>query len=179
MFLNSDLKVVAKNSFSKMLLTMFCDPGYSAVRRYRLAHTLYKRFNLRVWPRLLCYWNQIDYSVDIDYRADIGEAFQIYHATAGGVAIGCNVKIGNNVSVHQGVTIGGNGEKKRLLDNGELITQPIIEDNVQIMTGVTIIGPVIIGANCIIGAGSVILKDIPRDSVVFSKSEIIVKKRKI
>ncbi|MBC7345139.1 MAG: serine acetyltransferase, partial [Clostridia bacterium] len=76
-----------------------------------------------------------------------------------GVVIGETAEIGNNVTLYQGVTLGGTGKEK-----GK--RHPTIGNNVVISTGARVLGAVTIGDNCRIGAGSVVLKDVPPNCTV-------------
>lgn len=177
MSINKDLLAVSRGSKAKAIITVLFDPGYKAVRNYRKAHWLHQKLGLQFLPRYLTYRNKVKYSVDIDFRAKIGEGFRIIHGGSGGIVIGKNVVAGNNLSLHQGVTIGGNGGKNKTLEDGTVIDQPLIKDEVSIMTGAIVLGPVILGEKAVIGAGSMVMKDVPRDAVVYSKSELIIKQK--
>ena len=95
----------------------------------------------------------------IGRKAEIGPGFVIRHI--GGIVVGGRVKIGSNCEIRQGVTFGGNLNKKR-----QGTTQPIIGNNVLFGAGAKILGPVNIGDNCIIGANAVVVCDFPKNCVV-------------
>ncbi len=84
-----------------------------------------------------------------------------------GVVVAESAKIGSGVCVWSNVTIGGK-------ENGKETFYPVIEDDVQIMSGAKIIGNVRIGKGAVIGAGALILKDVPAGAVVVSKNEQII-----
>jgi serine acetyltransferase len=88
-----------------------------------------------------------------------------------GIVIGLGVKLGENVHIYQNTTIGG----KDMI--GENI-YPVIEDNVRIGANSVIVGPIRIGRNTPIGAGSFIDKDIPADSVAYNPRTLCVKSKK-
>ena len=95
-----------------------------------------------------------------------------------GIVIGRGVKLGENVTVFQNVTIGGSG--KRLVepeckDNG----YSVIEDNVILLSGCGIFGPITIGHDSIIGAGSVVLNNIPPYSLVVGVPGKVIKNLKV
>lgn len=96
---------------------------------------------------------------DISYKAQIGKGLKMPHPL--GVVIGDGVIIKNNVTVFQQVTFGSHGKK------GQEMQYPIIEDNVCVYAGAKIIGGITIGENSIIGANSLINKNIPSDSVAY------------
>jgi len=104
-------------------------------------------------------------SCDISPGAKIGK--DIYFCHTVGIVIGSNVVIGDNVTIYQNVTLG--------TKDGISLDYPIIENNVMLFAGCVIAGSVRIGENSIVGANSVVLKDIPPDSIAvgipaFSKS---------
>ena len=76
-----------------------------------------------------------------------------------GVVIGETCEIGNNVTLYQGVTLGGTGKEK-----GK--RHPTLEDNVLVATGAKVLGSITIGENSKVGAGSVVLKDVPPNATV-------------
>ncbi len=76
-----------------------------------------------------------------------------------GVVIGETCEIGDNVTIYQGVTLGGTGKEK-----GK--RHPTIQDNVLIATGAKVLGSITVGENSKIGAGSVVLKEVPAHSTV-------------
>ena len=92
-----------------------------------------------------------DTQVDI-HATQIGGGFRIYH---GPIGIEKNVVIGRNVSVTAGLVLGKRGSKS-----------PIIHDNVTIAANATVIGGIDVGENAVIGAGSVVLHDVPPNTVV-------------
>lgn len=95
--------------------------------------------------------------VEIHPGARIGRKFFIDHGM--GVVIGETCEIGDNVTVFQGVTLGGTGKEK-----GK--RHPTIENNVLIATGAKVLGSITVGENSKIGAGSVVLKEVPPNSTV-------------
>ncbi len=95
--------------------------------------------------------------IEIHPGAKIGRRFFIDHGM--GVVIGETCEIGDNVTVYQGVTLGGTGKEK-----GK--RHPTVEDNALIATGAKVLGIITIGENSKIGAGSVVLKDVPPNSTV-------------
>jgi serine O-acetyltransferase len=130
---------------------IFCYPGLHAIWLYRIAHGLWnKRF--RFLARLLSYVNRLVTGVEIHPGAQIGRRFFIDHGA--GVVIGETSDIGDDVTIYQGVVLGGVSLKK-----GK--RHPTIGSKVVIGAGGIILGPVHIGEGCQIGAGSVVVTDIP------------------
>lgn len=102
------------------------------------------------------------YSCDIRYTAIIGPGFRIVHPIA--IVIGGKVRIGRGFSIRQCTTIGGNSGKTRDY-YGRQISQPIIKDNVTVGCNAVLIGPIEISNDVIIGASSIINKDISSSGI--------------
>ncbi|HZK24447.1 MAG TPA: serine O-acetyltransferase [Oscillospiraceae bacterium] len=143
----------AAKSFLEVLL---CYPGLHALWLHRLAHALY-RLGLVLLPRLISQFSRFLTGIEIHPGAKIGEGFFIDHGT--GVVIGETTEIGDNVTLYQGVTLGGTGKEK-----GK--RHPTIGHSVVIGTGAKVLGPIEIGDNAKIGAGSVVLHNVPEHTTV-------------
>jgi serine O-acetyltransferase len=131
-------------------------PGVHAIILYRLANRLWHR-GWRYFPRFLSYLARIWTSIDIHPGATIGRRFFIDHGT--GVVIGETAEVGDDVTLYHGVTLGGTSwsQGKR---------HPTLKDNVVVGAGAKILGPVIVGNSCKVGANSVVIKDVPDDRTV-------------
>lgn len=145
--------------------TIFCYPGVRAITNHRVANALYK-MNVPIIPRIITEIAHSETGIDIHPGATIGESFFIDHGT--GVVIGETTIIGKNVSLYQGVTLGA---KSFPLDkNGKPIKgikrHPIVEDNVIIYSGATILGRITIGKNSIIGGNVWLTKSVKPNSKV-------------
>ncbi|MBS2967311.1 serine O-acetyltransferase [Metabacillus sp. KIGAM252] len=156
--LKEDVDVVfdqdpAARSYLEVLLTY---SGLHAVWAHRLAHAFYKR-KLYFAARAISQISRFFTGIEIHPGAKIGRRFFIDHGM--GVVIGETCDIGNNVTVFQGVTLGGTGKEK-----GK--RHPTIMDNALIATGAKVLGSITIGENSKIGAGSVVLQDVPDHSTV-------------
>src|ERR1700730_14138673 len=133
-----------------------CYSGLHAVWFYRINHWLWNHsfFLLARWlsqvARLLT-------GIEIHPGAQIGRRLFIDHGL--GVVIGETSIVGDDVTLYQGVTLGGTGKEvgKR---------HPTLLDNVVVGSGAKILGNITVGRNCRIGAGSVVLRDVPDDSTV-------------
>lgn len=104
---------------------------------------------------------------DIKYYTQIGDNFEIFHG-ARGTVINPNTVIGNNVTVRQNTTIGAKG-----FHDSEKCPQ--IEDNVTVGPNACIIGDITIGHHSVIGAGAVVVKDVPAYSVVVGNPAKVIK----
>lgn len=141
-------------------------PSFWAVYWYRIAHKLYKKGHFFL-ARFISQKTARKTGIEIHPGAEIGEGFFIDHGH--GVVIGETAIIGNNVTLYQGVTLGGTGK-----ENGK--RHPTIEDNVMISVGAKIIGSFTIGENSKIGAGAVVLKEVPPNCTVVGVPGRIVKR---
>lgn len=140
-------------------------PGFRALCLYRIAHRLWKS-GLKLFAGYLSYRARIKYDVDIHPAAEIGEGLFIDHGS--GTVIGETAEIGRNVTVYQGVTLGGNGKEK-----GK--RHPTVGDGVVIYAGAKVLGAVKIGEYAVIGAGSVVLTDVPPHATVVGVPGRIIK----
>lgn len=127
--------------------------GFKFVFWMRVAKYFDKTPIIRFLPKLIFSYYKRVYTSDINYRAEIGPGFSMYHVF--GTTLGSSVKIGSNVTIVHGVTIAGKSKKF-----------PTINNNVYIGTGACILGGVTIGSNVVIGANTVVTKDIPENAVV-------------
>lgn len=152
----------AASSVSEILL---CYPGMTAIIHYRLAHALY-RLGTPLLARLIAENAHSLTGIDIHPGARIGPAFFIDHGT--GVVIGETTVIGERVRLYQAVTLGA----KRFPANeqGHLIKgqarHPIVEDDVVIYAGATVLGRITIGRGSTIGGNVWVTQDVPPQSNV-------------
>ena len=142
---------------------IFCYPGVLALTSHRIAHELY-RLDVPLIPRIISEHAHSETGIDIHPGATIGESFFIDHGT--GVVVGETTIIGRRVRLYQGVTLGA--KSFPLDDEGNPIKgvdrHPIIEDEVTIYSGATILGRVTIGRNSIIGGNVWLTRDVPPNS---------------
>ena len=150
----------------KSNMEVFLYPSFKAVIRYRIAHKLYvrKHYFLARW---VSQRTARKTGIEIHPGATIGKGLFIDHGH--GVVIGETAIIGDNVTLYQGVTLGGTGKEK-----GK--RHPTIGDNVMISTGAKILGSFTVGENSKIGAGSVVLNEVPPNSTVVGVPGRIVKR---
>ncbi len=133
-----------------------CYPGLHAIWMHRLANRLYRQ-ELRLPARLISHLSRQITGIEIHPGATIGEGFFIDHGM--GVVIGETTEIGRNVTVYQGVTLGGTGK-----ETGK--RHPTIGEGVIVGTGARVLGPLEIGAGAKVGAGAIVVKDVPSNSTV-------------
>lgn len=132
------------------------NPGFMAVLYYRIANFLYLN-RVPLIPKLIMFTARIIWGIEIGYSARIDEGFRLTHGC--GTVIGGDVIIGKNVTILHQVTLGTNFKNKREY-KGKTITQPVIQDECMVLAGAKIVGPVIVGNNSVIGANSVVTKDV-------------------
>ena len=134
----------------------FCYPGLHAIMAHRLAHQLYS-WRVPLLPRLISQISRFLTQIEIHPGARIGRRFFIDHGS--GVVIGETAIIGDDVLLYQGVTLGGTGNER-----GK--RHPTLGNNVVVGTGAKVLGNINVGDNVKIGAGSVVVHDVPGNSTV-------------
>ncbi|MEW5827187.1 MAG: serine acetyltransferase [Candidatus Bipolaricaulota bacterium] len=145
--------------------TIVSYPGILAVLHYRLAHEL-ARLGIPIVPRMMTELAHSQTGIDIHPRAEIGERFFIDHGT--GVVIGETAVVGRNVRMYQGVTLGALSfpADERGFPVKGIPRHPIVEDDVILYAGATILGRVTIGRGSIIGGGVWLTRSVPPGSVL-------------
>ena len=141
-------------------------PSFKVMMHYRLAHRLYQKEHF-FWARYISQRGVRKTGIEIHPGAQIGKGFFIDHGN--GVIIGETTIIGDNVTLYQGVTLGGTGK-----EHGK--RHPTIGNNVMISAGAKILGSFTIGDNSKIGAGSVVLSEVPPNSTVVGVPGRVVKR---
>ena len=150
-------------------MEVFLYPSFKVMMKYRQAHRLYKKGHYFL-ARLISQRAARKTGIEIHPGAEIGEGFFIDHGN--GVIIGETTIIGNNVTLYQGVTLGGTGK-----EHGK--RHPTIGDNVMISAGAKVLGSFTIGENSKIGAGSVVLEEVPPNSTVVGVPGRVVKRNNV
>ena len=135
---------------------LLCYPGLHALVLHRCSHRLWL-LRLPLIPRLFSQLGRLLTGVEIHPGARIGHGVFIDHGM--GVVIGETAVIGNRCLLYQGVTLGGTGKA-----HGK--RHPTLEENVVVGAGAKVLGAITVGANTRIGAGSVVLRNVPADSTV-------------
>lgn len=166
-YVRTEAKVIRERDPAiKSNLEIILYPGFKAVLYYRLAHKLYlrKHFFLARW---ISQRTARRTGIEIHPGAVIGKGLFIDHGN--GVVIGETAEVGNNVTMYHGVTLGGVG-------NEQGKRHPTIKDNVVIGTGAKILGSFTVGEGARIGAGTVVLKEVPAGATVVGTQGHIVQK---
>ena len=157
-FIKSDFKIIkerdpAAKGFLEIIL---CYPGFQALVLHRISHQLWK-YKLPLLPRVLSQLTRNITGIEIHPGAKIGKGVFIDHGM--GVVIGETSEIGDRCLLYQGVTLGGTGK-----DCGK--RHPTLEENVVVGAGAKVLGAIQIGSNTRIGAGSVVVKNVEKNSTV-------------
>lgn len=140
--------------------------GYQAVQCYRVMHWLWNQGRQTLALALQSRMSEI-WAVDIHPRAQLGWGVMLDHAT--GIVIGETAVVGDNVSMLHHVSLGGSGV-------GRGRRHPHIDHGVLLGAGVAVLGPVTIGAGSKVGAGSVVVTDLPKHCVAVGVPAAIVKR---
>ena len=131
-------------------------PGFHARQLHRPAHALHRR-GVPLLPRLISHLNRLLTGIEVHPGAKIGEGLFIDHGM--GVVIGETAEIGDNCHLYQGVTLGGTSTKREK-------RHPTLKDNVEVGAGAKLIGAITIGEHASIGAGSVVVTNVPPNATV-------------
>lgn len=156
--LNEDVRTAmakdpAATSAVEVVLTY---PGLHAIWLYRLASLLLAREHA-LTARLLSHVARQFTGVEIHPGAEIGERFFIDHGM--GTVVGETSEIGDDVLMYHGVTLGGKSMRREK-------RHPTLEDGVTVGANATLVGPVTIGENATVGAGAVVVDDVPPETTV-------------
>ena len=165
-YIKEEIQVIRERDPAiKSNMEVFLYPSFKAILRYRVAHKLYlkKHYFLARWVSQRAVRKT---GIEIHPGATIGRGLFIDHGS--GVIIGETAEIGDNVTLYQGVTLGGT-EKEQ----GK--RHPTLKDNVMVSAGAKVLGSFTIWENSKIGAGSVVLKEVPPNCTVVGVPGRIVK----
>ena len=150
----------------KTPLEVLLYPSFRVMIKYRRAHKLYLKGHYFL-ARWISQRAARKTGIEIHPGATIGKGLFIDHGS--GVIIGETTIIGDNVTLYQGVTLGGTGKEQ-----GK--RHPTLEDNVMVSAGAKVLGSFTIGENSKIGAGSVVLEEVPPNSTVVGVPGHVVKR---
>ena len=165
-YVNEEIQVIRERDPAiKSNMEVFLYSSFKAILHYRIAHKLYlkKHYFLARWVSQRAARKT---GIEIHPGATIGKGLFIDHGS--GVIIGETTIIGDNVTLYQGVTLGGTGKEQ-----GK--RHPTLKDNVMVSAGAKVIGSFTIGENSKIGAGSVVLEEVPPNCTVVGVPGRIVK----
>jgi len=170
--LEQDYRRIAKykGNLGRYLYKAGSDAGFRAMFLYRLG-VWFKNHQMRFLASMcqrfmhhLCHcW--------ISVEAEIGPGFLIAHV--GGIGIGGGTIVGKNCDARRNLSLGGNYNKRDT--NGR--SHPWVGDNVSFGIGAVVSGPVRIGSNSIIGANTVVTRDVPENVIVFGVPGKVIKER--
>lgn len=156
-YIKEELNVIRERDPAiKSSLEVLLYPSFKAILKYRVAHRLYLS-NHYFLARWISQRATRKTGIEIHPGATIGKGLFIDHGS--GVIIGETTIIGDNVTLYQGVTLGGTGKEK-----GK--RHPTLKDNVMVSAGAKVIGSFTVGENAKIGAGSVVLEEVPPNCTV-------------
>lgn len=166
-FIRDEIAIVRERDPAiKSSMEVLLYPSFKAMIYYRIAHRLYLKKHY-FWARWISQKSVRRTGIEIHPGATIGKGLFIDHGA--GVVIGETAILGDNVTLFQGVTLGGNGKEK-----GK--RHPTLGDNVMVSAGAKILGSFTIGENSKIGAGSVVLQEVPPNATVVGVPGRIVKR---
>ena len=166
-FVKEEMQVIMERDAAiKTPMEVFLYPSFKAIMRHRVAHWLYehKHYFLARWYSQRTVRKT---GIEIHPGATIGKGLFIDHGN--GVIIGETTIIGDNVTLYQGVTLGGTGKEQ-----GK--RHPTIGNNVMISAGAKVLGSFTVGENSKIGAGSVVISEVPPNCTVVGVPGRIVKR---
>ncbi len=166
-YIKQEIQVIRERDPAiKSNMEVFLYPSFKAIIAYRIAHKLYvkKHYFLARWVSQRAVRKT---GIEIHPGAKIGKGLFIDHGS--GVIIGETAELGDNVTLYQGVTLGGTGKEQ-----GK--RHPTLRDNVMVSAGAKVLGSFTIGENSKIGAGSVVLKEVPPNCTVVGVPGRIVKR---
>lgn len=159
--------VMEKDPAARTRFEVFmCYPGVRALMWHRPAHWLYQH-NMKFLARMISQRVRHKTGIEIHPGATIGKRCFIDHGMA--VVIGETAEIGDDVTIYQAVTLGGTGK-----DTGK--RHPTIGNNVIVSSGAKVLGPFRVGDNSKIGAGAVVLQEVPPNCTVVGIPGRIVKR---
>ena len=165
-YVNEEIQVIRERDPAiKSNMEVFMNSSFKAILHYRIAHKLYlkKHYFLARWVSQRAVRKT---GIEIHPGATIGKGLFIDHGS--GVIIGETAELGDNITLYQGVTLGGTGKEQ-----GK--RHPTLRDNVMVSAGAKVLGSFTIGENSKIGAGSVVLEEVPPNCTVVGVPGRVVK----
>ena len=166
-YVNEEIQVIRERDPAiKSNMEVFLYSSFKAILHYRIAHKLYlkKHYFLARWVSQRAARKT---GIELHPGATIGKGLFIDHGS--GVIIGETAELGDNITLYQGVTLGGTGKEQ-----GK--RHPTLEDNVMVSAGAKVLGSFTIGENSKIGAGSVVIEEVPPNCTVVGVPGRVVKR---
>lgn len=167
--ISTDINQVIENdpAFTGLQDLLFY-PGLWAILFYRISHVIYVQYNLKFLAKFIMYLTRMFTGIEIHPAAQIDHSFFIDHGS--GVVIGETAIVGHHCMLYHGVTLGGTGKEfgKR---------HPTLGNNVTIGAGAKVLGNITIGDYSKVGAGSVVVKDVPDNCTVVGVPGRWIKKK--
>lgn len=156
--LNEDVGTIYRKdpAARNLLEVIFCYPGFHALLLHRISHKLWV-WKIPVIPRMISTFARFLTGIDIHPGATIGRRFFIDHGM--GVVIGETTEIGDDVLLYQGVTLGGTSSKQEK-------RHPTLKKGVVVGAGAKVLGNITLGNYSKVGAGSVVINDVPEHATV-------------
>jgi len=156
--IKEDIGIIYKKdpAANNLLEVILCYPGFHALLLHRIAHKLWV-WKIPVIPRMISAFSRFMTGIDIHPGATIGRRFFIDHGM--GVVIGETTEIGDDVLLYQGVTLGGTSSKQEK-------RHPTLGRGVVVGAGAKVLGAIYLGNYSKIGAGSVVVNDVPEHATV-------------
>lgn len=160
-FIFQDKAQNAGNTKGKIITVLFRVGNYSRDKPI---------IRLLLIPYLVFYKLFVEWilGIEIPYNTEIGSGLKVLHGQ--GLVVNSNTKIGSNVSLKQNTTIGNSNS------GGE---SPVLRDNVNVGANCVIIGNITVGSNSTLGAGAVVVKDVPEGSVVVGNPARIIRTQSV
>lgn len=165
-YMKEEIEVIKeKDPAIKSNLEVLLYPSFKAILYYKVSHYLYIKKHYFL-ARYISEKVKRKTGIEVHPGAKIGKRLFIDHGM--GVVIGETAIVGDNVTIYHGATLGGTGKDKDK-------RHPTIKDNVMIGAGAKLLGPFIVGENAKIGAGAVVLSDVPKNTTVVGVPARVVK----
>lgn len=156
--LKEDIGIIYKKdpAARNIVEVILCYPGFHALLLHRISHKLWA-WKVPVIPRLISTFARFLTGIDIHPGATIGRRFFIDHGM--GVVIGETTEIGDDCLLYQGVTLGGTSAKQEK-------RHPTLGRGVVVGAGAKVLGAITLGNYAKVGAGSVVVNDVPEHATV-------------
>lgn len=156
--------ILEKDPAARSMLEVYlCYPGFHAITMYRIANVFYKQEHYTL-ARCISQFARMVTGIEIHPGATIGRRFVIDHGM--GVVIGETTEIGDDCFLYQGVTLGAGAEARQGEQTRGRKRHPTLRNEVIVGSGAEIQGDIVVGNNVRVASGSIVLKDVPDNSIV-------------